>query len=99
MKKYSNADPRRPDAVVPFIQPKVSEDAERDAYGLMATVFAMMGIILKHHWGSWWGLIFSMISWANEKQTTKAFRQTYTSMFFSILGLFINYLQTYYLRR
>ncbi|CAG8451424.1 3086_t:CDS:2 [Diversispora eburnea] len=86
----STADPRRPNNIVPYHNPKKElDEIDPDFFGIFSLLLSTVGLIMKIKWASWISLVFAIISMTNEKATDQDPNSGRTS---SITRLFVNYI-------
>ncbi|KAI9591376.1 hypothetical protein BDF19DRAFT_455261 [Syncephalis fuscata] len=94
----SVADPRRPEAIVKYHQPKIDpEDVDPDYYGFLGMILSMIAAILRHKWAAWGGLFCCILGLMNEKTSTRDMgmgMQAFTSLLFAIMALLLQYVPT-----
>ncbi|RKP07997.1 hypothetical protein THASP1DRAFT_30198 [Thamnocephalis sphaerospora] len=91
----SQADPRRPEAIVKYHMPKVDpEDMDPDYYGFLGMVLGMIAAVMRHKWAAWIGLFCCILGLMNEKTSTRETAlgmQAFTSLLFSLMALVLQY--------
>ncbi|ORY44296.1 hypothetical protein BCR33DRAFT_679433 [Rhizoclosmatium globosum] len=87
-------DPRRPQDVIPYKQPKVSsEDADPDAFGLISLLGAFVGLVFRNKQSVWISLIASIISQLTGKMSEREHRQGSGTIAFTAMGVVMLYMQ------
>ncbi|KAI9341436.1 hypothetical protein BDR26DRAFT_934041 [Obelidium mucronatum] len=87
-------DPRRPEAVIPYKQPKISaEDADPDFFGLLSLLGAFAGLVFRQKYAVWISLTSAIISQLTGKLTEREHRQGSGTIAFTCMGVLMLYLQ------
>ncbi|RHZ66643.1 hypothetical protein Glove_306g37 [Diversispora epigaea] len=93
----STADPKRPNNIVPYHNPKKElDEIDPDFFGIFSLLLSTVGLIMKIKWASWISLVFAIISLTNEKATDQdpnsGRTSSITSILFATSGIFVNYI-------
>ncbi|KAI8618339.1 hypothetical protein BC830DRAFT_1109426 [Chytriomyces sp. MP71] len=88
-------DPRRPDEVIPYTQPKVNaEDADPDYFGMISLLGAFGGLVFRQKYAVWISFIAALISQLTAKTTEKDHRQGSSgTIAFTLMGVVMLYMQ------
>eukprot|EP00246_Nothoceros_aenigmaticus_P000912 TRINITY_DN11162_c0_g1_i1.p1 TRINITY_DN11162_c0_g1~~TRINITY_DN11162_c0_g1_i1.p1 ORF type:complete len:104 (-),score=14.89 TRINITY_DN11162_c0_g1_i1:563-874(-) len=89
----SASDPRLPSAAKPYNPPAVaSQDLPPDYSSLIAILFGIAGVMLRHKAASWLALVFCVHSLANMRNAENDLKQIVMAATFALMGLLTNYM-------
>ncbi|KAJ3247849.1 hypothetical protein HDU78_002930 [Chytriomyces hyalinus] len=88
-------DPKRPEDVIPYKQPKVSpDDADPDYFGMISLLGAFGGLVFRQKYAVWVSFVAALISQLTAKSTEKEHRQGSTgTIAFTLMGVVMLYMQ------
>ncbi|KAJ9236474.1 hypothetical protein DTO169E5_5746 [Paecilomyces variotii] len=88
----SKKDMRRPDLVIPYVDPPKDKN-EADMSGAMSSTMPMAAMFTRNRMIGWVSLVFSLQTWLAEspEQRKTASTPTYMSVFMSLMALVVTY--------
>eukprot|EP00245_Coleochaete_scutata_P005538 TRINITY_DN19176_c0_g1_i2.p1 TRINITY_DN19176_c0_g1~~TRINITY_DN19176_c0_g1_i2.p1 ORF type:complete len:113 (+),score=24.09 TRINITY_DN19176_c0_g1_i2:104-442(+) len=87
-----SADPRMPSAAKPYKAPIINpDDLPPDYSSLLAILFGIVGVMLRHKWGPWVALLFCVQSLGNMKNYEHDLKQIVCAATFAIMGMMTIY--------
>ncbi|KAI1362643.1 hypothetical protein F5Y08DRAFT_329980 [Xylaria arbuscula] len=91
----SKKDMRRPDLVVPYMEPPAAKDGESPEFSsTLSSTLPMAAIFTRNKYIGWAAVVFSMQSWLGESEATTKSTSTpgYFSVGMSVMSLLVTYL-------
>ncbi|CAM6120448.1 unnamed protein product [Calypogeia fissa] len=88
-----STDPRQPASARPYVPPVIApQDLPPDYSSLLAIVFGIAGVMMRHKAGSWLALIFCVQSLANMRNAENDLKQVVMAATFAVMGMVTNYM-------
>jgi len=87
-------DPRRPNAIKKWDFSSTSEEGSggvNDYMSLLSLMFGFFGLMFRFKLSAWLALICCFISMANMRSAESDFKQIFSSVLFSTMGIVLNY--------